>query len=119
MSNTATVAGPIVSVVERAFQPFKDRQTNELRPGGVTYTAWVVEDFEEEPTEVKIRGDQAPAAFQHLREAGFARRVELEVTIKAQRRGDSAVVVRDLLAIVSVGQEKDGSPQQVPKAKAS
>lgn len=70
---TVKLQGLLVGAVERAYGEWTTRQ-GEKRPGGVSYSVFVVTDFAGAPVEVKVK---APADFGQLKQGGMGAKVEL------------------------------------------
>jgi hypothetical protein len=94
MADVLSVQGTLVACEERAYGSFTDRQTGEVRPGGATWWAHVVPEFDQAPVAVKVRGTDAQA-WSSLIEAGWGALVKVTCDLRAQ--GDR--ITRSLLAV--------------------
>ena len=75
------LTGDLVAAVSRTYQSFTDRETKEVRPGGVTYSVFVSTGFDSPPVEVKVSD---PAVFGELARAGFGALVEVTCELSAR-----------------------------------
>lgn len=60
MAENIVIAGIALAFTERPYNAFTDRQTGEVRPGGVARKLWIGKDFGDDPVIVGVSEQDAP-----------------------------------------------------------
>jgi hypothetical protein len=81
--DTVTIVGTLVACEERPYGSFTDRQTGEVRPGGSTYWAHVVPEFDGAVIPVKVA--QGDVAWPELQAMGFGSTVRIVAQLAARQ----------------------------------
>jgi hypothetical protein len=81
--DTVTIIGTLVACEERPYGSFTDRQTGEVRPGGSTYWAHVVPDFDGAVIPLKVR--QGDPCWPELVAMGFGAQVRVVAELAARQ----------------------------------
>lgn len=103
------LTGDLVGAVARSYQSFTDRDTKEVRPGGVTYNIFISTGFDAAPVEVKVSD---PALFGELARAGFGALVEVVCELSARNNRISRKAVQ--ASTIARDASANGSKPRVP-----